>query len=292
MRASRKRSSAVQRYNARPPSADGSRMIRIGRSLLRWEDPTTPGIRGALQRVLRRYLAWNRQLSLDPWLRYSAVVPILRRQFPSGRVQILDVGSGASGLASALRWPVVSVDVQFPQGLSRQSPMLRVKATADHLPFRERSFEAVVSMDVLEHIPHGRRIPLVREMFRVARYLVVIGFPFGPESAGFDEWALSEERNRGIRLEWREEHVRHGVPGVEVESGIRAIAREDPRGAAITQIRHESLRGLSLRWRLQFLVSRDSRAYGLVFAPLYWIHSRGRPRKAYRRIFIVRFDHP
>lgn len=271
------------------PPRSGSRLLFAARRLVGWESPDVRGLRGAFKRAIQRYLDWNRRLLLDPQMRYSAVVRLLERRFLNGTANILDVGSGPTGLAFVLQRPVVSVDIQFDaSAIARhRPPIIPVKASAARLPFRDQSFDAVVSMDLMEHLPKAIRGNSIRELLRVARSLVIVGFPFGPASARFDARALAEEARRGIDVGWRKEHVRQGVPGPEIASWISVAADDEPRGASVRHFGQEGLGGLRLRWKLQFLIGRDSRFYGLVYAPLYWIHGRGRPRKAYRRIFVV-----
>ncbi|XQA65695.1 class I SAM-dependent methyltransferase [Xanthomonas sacchari] len=52
-----------------------------------------------------------------------------------------------------------------------------VVADATDLPFVEGEFDAVVSLDVLEHIPASLRKKAVAEMARVSSRVVVVGFP-------------------------------------------------------------------------------------------------------------------
>lgn len=256
--------------------------------LIGWNRPDDRGRWAFFRRAARRYLGWTRWVQFDPKMRYSAVIPTLEKRLEAG-ARILDVGSGSMGLAFVAQRAVVSVDVRFDADtLARyQSPIEPVMASAGSLPFRDESVDAAVSMDLMEHLPPSIRPKAIRELLRVARTLVVVGFPYGPESARFDSDAYEEEARRGIRLEWREEHVRQSVPGPELGAEVVRAAAEDPRGASIRAFGHEGLLGLRLRWKLLMLISRESRMYGAIFAPLYWIHGRGRRRRAYRRVFVV-----
>ena len=266
--------------------------IRIARALVRWGPPEGTRGRGPLQAAATRYLEWNRQLLLDPQLRYRAAVRLLQRLADLPAPKILDVGSGPAGLAYFLKQPVVGVDVDFAlQDLAvHPSPIVPVRASATMLPFHDRSFDGVVSMDTIEHLPKEYRALAIKEMLRVARRVLVIGFPFGPASAGFDREALLEERLRGNPLNWREEHVRHGLPDEETHRALVELARRYRPDLSVIWYGQEGLLGLRLRWRLQWIVSKDSRLYGLVFAPLYWVHSRGWRRHAYRRVYSLQAE--
>ena len=141
-------------------------------------------------------------------------------------------------------------------------------------------------MDMLEHLPAKQRSQAVRELFRVAARQIIIGCPFGPLSSAFDAQALREERDEGVDLGWRAEHVRHGIPGTELHAEILRASSKRQAAMHIRWFEHEGLIGLRIRWKLQFLISKDSRIYGPVFAPLYWIHALLRPRRGYRRIYV------
>jgi len=279
------------------------RVVNLARRLLDWENPRNRGPRGFIRAVAKRYLAWNRSLLLDPWLRYLIPVRILR-SISERTIHILDVGSGNAGLARFLEKEVIGVDVKFSIDVGRRldmggtirldefvrprPPLRRVRASATMLPFRDRSLEAVVSMDLLEHLPKEDRPRAIAEMFRASRSLVILGFPYGRPSEDFDREALIEEMKRGSSLDWRKEHVLYGLPAEEVHEAVLEEARRRP-GSTVRWRPHEGLLGLRLRWKLAFLVPKSSRLYAPIHYPLYVIHSWPRPRTAYRRIYEVRF---
>ena len=83
---------------------------------------------------------------------------------------ILDVGSGGKSFFS-LRWSnCVSVDLRIVSGVD-------VVASAAHLPFRSDSFETVVCVDTLEHIPNQNRKGVLLEIKRVAARRAVVHTP-------------------------------------------------------------------------------------------------------------------
>ena len=54
-----------------------------------------------------------------------------------------------------------------------------VCSTAERLPFADKSFDFVLSSDMMEHLPHEIRGRAVVELTRVARRGVLVGFPGG-----------------------------------------------------------------------------------------------------------------
>ncbi|WP_353086831.1 methyltransferase domain-containing protein [Stenotrophomonas sp.] len=100
-----------------------------------------------------------------------------------------------------------------------------VVADATQLPFGDRGFDAVVSLDVLEHIPAPLRARAVAEMARVANQMVVIGCP--PDEPWVREAELDANgRWRELYGEdyvWLQEHKEFGlVDSSEVESILDA----------------------------------------------------------------------
>ena len=208
-------------------------MMGIVRGVLNRNAPEEKGIRGRIRRAIRSYFRWNRQLLLDPWMRYTLAVSAIRVHLRHRGALVLDVGSGPQGLARFLRRTIVGVDIGFGGEVekSTESFLLPVRASATHLPFRDRSFDAVVSMDMLEHIPRSDRPRAVSELFRVGRSLVVLGFPFGKASQDFDETALQEEKFRGLALNWRTEHVGYRLPDKCNSRGNRGRGQVEATGS-------------------------------------------------------------
>jgi len=98
----------------------------------------------------------------------------------SGRpLHILDLGAGTGGVSAALaadgRHSVVAVDVVANADLrelkrvSAGAPLrvAQVIASADALPFREASFDVVLCLETIEHLPDARSS--AREMMRILR---------------------------------------------------------------------------------------------------------------------------
>ena len=79
-----------------------------------------------------------------------------------------------------------------------------------------------------------------------------------------------------------------GLPGQEVHDKILELARSSSIHKEADWFGHEGLLGLRVRWRLQRLIGANSRIRGMVLAPLYFVHARGRRRRAYRRVYVIR----
>jgi SAM-dependent methyltransferase len=90
-------------------------------------------------------------------------------------------------------------------------------AAGDKQPFPNESFDTVLSLDVLEHLPSTAREPFLREMVRLARRFVVIGAPTASE----DTIRLEESLAQSLMGEqdFLKEHREMGLPEAsEVEA--------------------------------------------------------------------------
>lgn len=88
-----------------------------------------------------------------------------------------------------------------------------VVADATALPFIDRQFDAVVSLDVIEHIPAHLRARAIAEMARVADRAVIVGFP--PQRAWVEQ-AEMQANGRwqelfGEDYAWLQEHKELGL---------------------------------------------------------------------------------
>jgi SAM-dependent methyltransferase len=118
-------------------------------------------------------------------MRYQPVIKLLDEL---GAEKVLDVGSGWYGLS--WYWPhnVVQTDLYFtgnaPSPVERAGTAQFVPATAEELPFADKSFDYAVSLDMMEHLPAGIRGKAVAELARVSRTGFMIGYPVGDAAAG------------------------------------------------------------------------------------------------------------
>ena len=126
--------------------------------------------------------------------------------------RLLDVGSGPARLVETFlpTWvDVVRTDVTtFDDSSIVEMP------PDGSLPFPDQSFDIVLAMDVLEHVPGGRRAGLLAECQRVARRSLIIAGPlYSPEvvaaERAFAEFARTVS---GRELEFLAEHARFGLP--------------------------------------------------------------------------------
>jgi len=147
------------------------------------------------------------------WLvRYHPAMAYLQTS-PSPQ-SVLEVGSGAVGLACLYPFPFIGCDLHFE---CPPHPLLQpVVGSATRLPFPDGSFPIVVCSDVIEHIPPSQRPGFLRELLRVARSKVILAFPSGDAAQSVDRWLAG--LYRFCRLPppaWLQEHERWPLPSAQ-----------------------------------------------------------------------------
>ncbi len=169
---------------------------------------------------------------MDQVARYA---PALRHvPAAGGDVRVLEVGSGTRGACHHASGTFFGADLHFSDYLEvaprLHGRLLAVRADAMRLPFADRTFDCVLSLDLLEHLAPEDRATAVREMQRVAARRVVVGCPVGDS---WDRWELRLQRFYGLLGKkvpgWLVEHRERGLPSRDDLEGF-----PDPSGWSST----------------------------------------------------------
>jgi len=156
------------------------------------------------------------------------LIPFLRKELNNARV-ILDVGCGPS---SPLR---LAARNSYIVGLDYFTPYIKVSkkkaihndyvlADARYLPFRSKSFNCAIAMEVIEHMDKCGGIKMIEEMKGVAKKIILTtpnGFlplyadpqSLNPEERHISGWVVSDFKKLrfkvfglgGLRIFWRAE---------------------------------------------------------------------------------------
>ena len=158
----------------------------------------------------------------DYWVRYSRIVDALPEMASGKTLKLLEVSSGRGGIAWLFREPAVRTCLidRDPQLLRdpRGGRAWRVCADASRLPFQPNSFDIVISVDTVEHLPAELRSTFISELKRVAAHTVIVTCPMqsadGTFQAGeFDRRLRQDIRGHGSPVpDWLEEHIQQGHP--------------------------------------------------------------------------------
>jgi len=119
-------------------------------------------------------------LDIGTDIRYRPIVQIIRKskkEAPS----IIDIGSGKVGITSFLKQKVIGVDIAFDDNPSLG--LLEEKLyNGSKLEYLDNSFDFVISVDTLEHIPRDGRREIIAEMLRIAKKYIIFAFPCSERS--------------------------------------------------------------------------------------------------------------
>lgn len=190
--------------------------------------------------------------SLSRWhpevaLRYLPIVESIKK-LGLKDPQILEVGSGPLGIAPYLGRPITGLDTDFT---GPEYPLLKkIVGSAQNLPFSSRSFDVVLLIDVLEHIPPDLRPKTLSEALRCARKAVFLAFPEGSLALEQDrrlassvpQKVLRESEKTSRKIEFFKEHLVHALPRTEeVVEIIRTCAKAQGKKVEIKLERNENL---------------------------------------------------
>jgi ubiquinone/menaquinone biosynthesis C-methylase UbiE len=148
---------------------------------------------------------------------YEEVTALLGR---APRALVLDVGGGIAALAETLgsdrRVSVVTLDLDMEmlqRARAKNAAAVLLRADGTRLPFKDDTFDAVVMVHALEHIPHEIRAALASEIKRVSRRGVVIQGPAGPDAVVLTERFIAAMEARGMEVpRYAREHLAFSMP--------------------------------------------------------------------------------
>ncbi len=157
--------------------------------------------------------------NLEVMLRYAPVKKVIAELADHGR--ILEIGGGSEGFSSFTDRKIFGVDMHFSRPLN--SNIVPCVASAYRMPFPDNAFDAVISMDMLEHIPANHYNEVIAEIVRLSKRIVILGFPSGTRAAEM------EKKINAIHMKmfnvahfWLGEHIANGLPDAGIiESEFR-----------------------------------------------------------------------
>lgn len=174
----------------------------------------------------------------DQYQRYATVrnlVGGIKTALGMAEVRVLDVGGFFLLASGEVRFPIratlpeddpLVVDV-VPCSLGPY-----VRGSGLSLPFRDGSFDVVVSCDALEHIAASDRPKFIVELARVARQYVILAMPVDGQSTRMAEAIVDQfiRLHLGVQQQQLLEHISFGLPrAAEVtmaleSAGLQAVS--------------------------------------------------------------------
>ncbi len=147
-------------------------------------------------------------------LRYLPIVKLIN-SLEEKDSTILEIGSGSLGITPYLGREVTGIDLNFagPQ----TSLLTKINASATSLPLKDKSFDIVILVDLLEHIPVIDRYRVLSEAVRVTNKMLLIVVPCGPLAQKEDIYlAKYYKKVYGKSFLFFEQHLQYGLPSVEL----------------------------------------------------------------------------
>ncbi len=164
----------------------------------------------------------------DHYARYRLAADVLSATVGPG-ARVLDLGGGPGTLQAFLPdAQVTATDIVVPSAWHEAAPSL-VVADGARLPFRDDAFDAVVSLDTLEHVVPASREGFLDEVARVAGSWALVVCPFDTPGVADADTALREYvRNRFApdlpTIAILDEHLGYGHPDLAASEERLAAA--------------------------------------------------------------------
>jgi len=232
-----------------------------------------------------QYSEFLRYRHTDSALRYLPIVEDINRNRKN--VRILEVGSGGLGIYPYLGKKIYASDINFD--LPRCDQVVMVYSNAQLLPFKEKTFDIVLAVDVLEHIPSMYRKAVIRELIRVAKEKAYIAFPTGKPAEEHDrKYHRYYLKKHGASFPFFEDHLNYGLPeDTLVETNIIESALALERKVIVSRLKNVNIH---VRNFLMFLwINHYDRFYRYTMF-LCKIRKWLNWGKCYRSILVVQFD--
>ena len=159
---------------------------------------------------------------------------------------------------------------QLNTGTRREmSPwMLPIQATGAQLPFESHSFDLVVLLDVLEHVPPQARSAVLAECDRVARRRIALGFPCDALARDHDRKLRRWLESRALPVPgWLMEHLEYPFP--TAEETLRILSPSATRMCVSDNV-WLPIHRLLMRWEAIGFQARYSAALSDLLAPTAW----------------------
>lgn len=165
------------------------------------------------------------------------------------KLKILDVGGSGSIIEQFIDVDLTIIDILPNVAKTRNY----VQGSALSMPFADSQFDAIISCDVLEHIPKDDRPAFLKESARVSKDLVIVAAPFNLKGVRDAEIEANEyyKKMTGVDHRWLLEHLLDELPGLQ-----KARLVLEKAGLNSSHFSHTSLDNWQLVTRAGFLLAQ------------------------------------
>ncbi|OGY16728.1 MAG: hypothetical protein A2784_04555 [Candidatus Chisholmbacteria bacterium RIFCSPHIGHO2_01_FULL_48_12] len=149
-------------------------------------------------------------LPYDVYSRHKRMAELI-----NARGTILDVGGSLKELRHFVTHPITTVDVIGGDVIYQ----------GNNLPFKDNSFDIVVSLDTIEHVPLKNRLQFIAESLRVSKKQVIIAAPMGTLAHQQVERDLAKLHPEDRYLQ---EHIKYGLPTLaDIKTWVKDLPQHE-----------------------------------------------------------------
>jgi hypothetical protein len=197
--------------------------------------------------------------------------------------KILEIGSGVMGITPFIPFKIVGADIYFDGQISEKLYPICVKES--QVPFRDKSFDCVISVDMLEHISQAKRYEAISEMLRVSRKWVFLAVPCDNAAQRQDrQFDQLFQKLTGTRNYFLKQHVEYDLPTKkEIEDYIYSASEAKNLKLSIRMQKNVNIRIRSLFMRI-WVRSHLKFIYSLVSLMLFPLRRMLNYGECYRQI--------
>jgi len=148
--------------------------------------------------------------------------PIINEVLIKDYKKICEFGSGSTGIGKFININFTGIDVSFKDYgevdiINKNTKMNRILIKPNHkIPFKDNFFDFSFSVDAFEHINKKKRVFYLKEMIRISRKNVIVGFPAGKKSLLMDKKLFRIFSFFKIRIPlWLTEHLNSDYPNIK-----------------------------------------------------------------------------
>lgn len=162
------------------------------------------------------------ELNPDAFSRFQIVCNEIKKHFGTKTVELLDIGGASPYMDKFLRANNISFHLTIVDIIDFDNKPKNAKVvveSAEKLTFKDKTFDVVTGIDMLEHIPGLQtKINIVNEAFRVSKDLIVFAGPFESSQVTKYEKKLNFYNKEffGMDQVWLSEHFKYGKPRLSV----------------------------------------------------------------------------
>lgn len=163
---------------------------------------------------------WFYALPPDAFSRHFISNLILSKIFDNKKITILDVGGKDNPLWAMIKearlpYNLTVIDILPANKFNKDYQYVQGDAT--NMDFGDNSFDCVISIDVLEHIPDSSKEQFINQCLRVAKNLIIIAAPFYSMEGDFIEHLANDfyKKISGKNHKWLSEHFKANKPKKE-----------------------------------------------------------------------------